>query len=229
MPNHVTHRCVVKGPVERLIEFKERHFRADPDTSAGDRATFDFNTIIPMPEILRNTESGSDVEFGLFAIGHRGLSQFSTSPLTYPWVKEMGITTREQFKAYLEKDSPEAIPKALKAIQCIKETGHGSWYEWSLANWRTKWNAYSFSIERDEPELLEFKFDTAWSYPEPIFDRINELWPDLTWVIRSFDEGWNFGIRATIKDGVHTVSSTDANAALYEEVYGEPPDNSEDE
>lgn len=229
MPNHVTTRCVVSGPTERIQAFREKHIVVDKDG-----LNFDFNTFVPMPALVRDTESSSTVEFALFATGKEDVvPRWSgipmTSPLTYQWAKDKGIATREEFKAWLEKEHPDAFAKAEKCIQAQAETGYSNWYDWSLANWGTKWGAYSFHLVDDKPDRLEFMFDTAWSTPEPIFNKIGELYPDLLFRIHSFDEGWNFGVDAEIRDGKFVIHSNTPTDALYERVYGEAPNHGEEE
>lgn len=48
-----------------------------------------------------------------------------------------------------------------------------NWYDWNIANWGTKWNAYSQSI-KDNTII----FDTAWSSPTPVFDGLVKLIKD---------------------------------------------------
>ena len=54
------------------------------------------------------------------------------------------------------------------------------WYDWRLANWDTKWDAYDVSIDDDDPEQLEVSFNTAWSPPEAICSKIREDYPDVS-------------------------------------------------
>ena len=54
------------------------------------------------------------------------------------------------------------------------------WYDWRLANWDTKWDAYDVSIDDDDPEQLEVSFNTAWSPPEAICNAIREQYPDVS-------------------------------------------------
>ena len=57
--------------------------------------------------------------------------------------------------------------------------GENNWYDWSVKNWGTKWNAYgydeTFSYTPGEPLL----FLTAWSAPHPILERLSEMFPDM--------------------------------------------------
>lgn len=66
---------------------------------------------------------------------------------------------------------PDNIFKGLLGTEEKKIYGKNNWYDWSIENWGTKWNAYSFS--RDGNTI---GFQTAWSAPHPI---LAELIRDL--------------------------------------------------
>ena len=78
---------------------------------------------------------------------------------------------------------PQYVDGALggKTLQ-FKSTGRQDdrWYDWRLANWDTKWDAYDVSIDDDDPENLEVSFNTAWAPPEAICNRIREDYPDVS-------------------------------------------------
>ena len=54
------------------------------------------------------------------------------------------------------------------------------WYDWRVNHWGTKWDAYDLTVEDEDEDQLEFKFNTAWSPPEPICAAIREDYPDLS-------------------------------------------------
>ena len=54
------------------------------------------------------------------------------------------------------------------------------WYDWRLANWDTKWDAYDVAITDDDPDQLEVEFNTAWSPPEAICHALREQYPDVS-------------------------------------------------
>ena len=53
------------------------------------------------------------------------------------------------------------------------------WYDWRVQNWDTKWDAYDVAVTDDDPECLEIEFNTAWSPPEAVCNKIREDFPDL--------------------------------------------------
>ena len=59
----------------------------------------------------------------------------------------------------------------------FKSTGNADdrWYDWSVQNWDTKWDAYDVVVTDDDPESVEIEFNTAWSPPEAICNQIREI------------------------------------------------------
>ena len=53
------------------------------------------------------------------------------------------------------------------------------WYDWRLAHWDPKWDAYDVVVTDDDPESVEIEFNTAWSPPEAICTELREQYPDL--------------------------------------------------
>lgn len=75
--------------------------------------------------------------------------------------------------------------------------GKDNWYDWSVANWNTKWNAYGLKSfpEYDGGDIIQFY--TAWTAPHPIIQKLSEMFPDIVithnWVDEDF--GMNCGYR----------------------------------
>lgn len=233
MPNHVTHRVIVKGDPEQVALFISTCIKPDDNGEPF----FDFNTLIQMPEDIANSDSSSVVNDGFIVMGvtppNRGLFSYNPSVetmLQYPWVIEAGVTDEEGLKALLLKRSPDCVEVAKKALHNHATYGHSNWYDWSIANWGTKWNSYSFHpIVENPTNEHEFMFDTAWSTPEPIWDALAEKFPTLFFDIVGFDEGWNFAVKGTIEDGENYITVYEANANIYEQTYGYAPEKEEDD
>lgn len=238
MPNHVTHRIVVTGPSDAVARFKAAFLiektNQDIDGAEHRYTQFDFNVLVPMPELLRKSECSSSIQDGLIVLGRTDIvdSFGLVGPiadqvalyLSFPWVKEAGVADYDSLRALLLERNPTCVEKAIRAIKAYELYGHTSWYSWSIRNWGTKWNAYSFREISDCDGRFEFMFDTAWSTPDPIFDALAERpeVTDLTITIHAFDEGWNFAFIGSISDGNFLGHTVDASDALYQDVYGEP-------
>ena len=53
-------------------------------------------------------------------------------------------------------------------------------YMWCVNNWGTKWDVGDVDIEYEDSEILSLEFDTAWSPPEGIMEKLREKYPELS-------------------------------------------------
>lgn len=186
MPNHITNIVKVSGSPEKV---KELFLYVK-----GEKSEFDFNKIIPMPESLHIT-SGSNVDNAI-AILSNDLDKFNEM-LDWGWVKEEKIKTVEELqKVLLKKLSPKDMQEGKIALDNILKYGHKDWYSWSIANWGTKWNAYDI-VKNNDNEIV---FDTAWSTPFPVIEKLAQKFPELTIIVHFADEdiGSNCGSYAFV-------------------------------
>nr|WP_269145043.1 hypothetical protein [Pseudosulfitobacter pseudonitzschiae] len=93
--------------------------------------------------------------------------------------------------------------------------GAESWYDWSIKNWGTKWNAYQAT---DSNGVL--RFQTAWSTPMPIWHALAAKFPDETIKIEYADEdmGQNCG---TIYLRGGDVISEDGALSFSHQIWGQ--------
>lgn len=233
MPNHVTTICTVTGQADDIARFRAGHI-VTVQEEGKDYTLLDFNTVIPMPECLRGSSASSTAENAAALIvlrGERG-APFATGGLYQAQIdmirKDVGMPNdniQDVARAYLEKH-PDQAELGRKRLSAVLETGYVDWYGWSIANWGTKWNSYAFSIQSEAPFVI--KFETAWSFPEPIFRKLAEMFPGLRFEVVSFDEGWGFACQGSF-NGAPPFEKVTATDELYEKVYGEKPDHSEDD
>lgn len=54
------------------------------------------------------------------------------------------------------------------------------WYSWQCENWGTKWDACSVEVVSEGTDYIEYEFETAWSPPHPIIDKLREDFPDVS-------------------------------------------------
>lgn len=234
MPNHVTNRCRLEGSPEDIAAFME--LMISDETVRGEKVQrFDFERIIPMPDCLKGIEDSSLSKMFVNII--RRDDQMERS---WNWMNQFrdnclgsfadGQTLDdEKIEALLEAANPEALRSAKAMILAINETGSASWYDWSISNWGTKWNAYSLSRLPDEPNA--FKFDTAWSPPVPVFEALAQRFPNLGIYCVSFDEGWGFACEGWFNppEGEAEYTDVDPTDEMYEKVYGAAPEKYDDE
>ena len=54
------------------------------------------------------------------------------------------------------------------------------WYHWCIDNWGTKWEPDMHEVGYEDSEMLELVFNTAWSPPQGVVEKMREKYPNLT-------------------------------------------------
>lgn len=213
MPNHVYTNLEVTGSEADISAFKAKFC----ETIDGQENCLVFNRVIPMPESLQvECGSRSSTGYAIIAGDYKPLFE-------YPWLKELmskdSLTpekinhmqsSREDFIAWFTQHQPETIEIG-KTVVANKETyGYQTWYEWSIANWGTKWDAYNHSVGESatHPYVTDHSyvtyFETAWSPAIPVLEAMSEAFPNLSFRMPYADEGGGFAGVAHAEDGVVT-------------------------
>lgn len=163
MPNWITNYVEIKGDKDKLDELIEVVLKHD---TAADAYEFDFNGIIPMPEEIVNTSSPVTI-VETQAEADRINAEWKTSALAKVKTSEVRAITKDQAERWL------------------RQYGATDWYDWSLKHWGTKWNAREAIVLHRAEGRLVVQFDTPWSPPEQIFDKlvtdgfeVNCMWQD---------------------------------------------------
>lgn len=110
---------------------------------------------------------------------------------------------------------PDDIERGNLTMDQRKATNGRNWYDWSCANWGTKWDAYNIRVQRLSDTSLYVMMETAWSPPIPIFEKLVELGFDVS--AYYLDEGWNF------------IGQFECGEAFYFDVNRDAPFNLIDE
>lgn len=110
-----------------LFVGKENQLKKLQTMLKSDDNEFDFNNVIPMPNELSDTVSGSE----------------SAKP---EWQKK-------------------------RSQELMNKYGADNWYDWSIMNWGTKWNACDTEVEY-EGGYLSYRFNTAWDAPRRIAEAL---------------------------------------------------------
>ena len=163
MPNWTSNTIHVTGDasaIRELLAFMR----------GSDDQTFDFNKIVPMPELLRHTA--------------RGFHKFGNEQHRTWYVINPDLAFGDP--GYEENERPfTAEEKA-----ALAGIGAGSWYDWSVKNWGTKWNAYRVEFDdfAENDSAVDIRFDTAWCAPLPVFEAIAAKFQHLTFGFAWTDE-----------------------------------------
>jgi Ferredoxin-like domain in Api92-like protein len=155
MPNWTSNRIYIEGEATDI--------RALLEAIKWQHELFDFNRIIPMPEILKRTVSGFQKFDGVEVRA---------------WMRDKDANGKGIERPFTPEESEQ-----------LRVIGHSNWYDWCIANWGTKWNASDVDVSDDsEYGYAEILFNTAWCAPIPIFRKLQELFPGLEIDCRWRDE-----------------------------------------
>ena len=68
-----------------------------------------------------------------------------------------------------------------------KQHGFDNWYDWSIMNWGTKWNACNTEVELNE-NVLNYTFETAWDAPREIVRALEHM---KETILKDISIDWN--------------------------------------
>lgn len=171
MPNWVSINMTVESKTpEEMKQFREEiAFDLKNEVQV-----VSFRKIIPMPAVLDRTGKGS-----ISSIAWDAFYGDPTIVLGYSWVKDAGVKDVEGLREFLNKEGVHYRVTADRAKKAKDETGYTNWYDWSVDNWGTKWDACSIDEVSSEDNLFEIRFDTAWSLPVPVLKALAQKYPHL--------------------------------------------------
>lgn len=197
MPNWVMNVVTFDCNDERIKDIREAI------KSNEDDAAFDFNKLIPMPESLKVPEG----------------SQSDRAEECYrAYIMDNEQRAKEKYK--LSDEEFEELKSEGKIYASNRDNyGHRSWYGWACENWGTKWNAREPMWTNDNT----LTFETAWSCPQPIFDKLAEMFPDVGFTVRYADEdiGYNCGTLEYSDGELYSINiEPDASCEFAFDVWG---------
>ena len=175
MPNHVENHIEFSGDTRQIKTMLESI--KNDEYGIG---TIDFNKIFPMPESL-HIEAGSRTDRGLKAY-KEFIDMYTFGRSAEDAEKALENIPVDSENAFLSQRTDivkEEWELGKNAWQNIRQYGAPTWYEWSVANWGTKWNAYGYDKYTDYSGCKELTFETAWSAPHPIIKKLSELFSNI--------------------------------------------------
>jgi hypothetical protein len=148
MPNWVTNKVTITGKKEILSKIKE-----------------EVKSTKKLPD-----ETIEHSFFDFNKIVPMPIELRNTTSPNYPPREELKYRDPEEYKRELKRYN--------KQLKMKEKYGYDNWYDWSCANWGSKWNSCRESeIEYNRGEVLEYEFNTAWSMPEQIFAALSKKYP----------------------------------------------------
>ena len=215
MPNHVT--TVIKASKEVIA------------STLNERGNIDFNKVVPF--------SGEFEWSGVCCDAETAAEKIIGKPLdSNPLLSMLQADSRE--RADISKLTDEGFEQFIQMLRNHRKTGFMHSMDFARDKWGTKWNAYSQSIDLAAGVA---RFETAWSFPEPILICLSEKFPDSVIEAKYADEdiGSNCG-SITFIGGVASSRNESGRwrdmspleremwRAFAYEVTGREPDQDED-
>lgn len=202
MPNHVTNIITLSGDKDQVA----RLMKAVQNDEYG-LGSIDFNKIIPMPATM-DIEAGSNTDRGLKAYKDF-ISVYTlgrTEEDAKKALKDIPIESEEAFLRQRTDIDRKTWLLGKTAWQNISRYGAPTWFEWCINNWGTKWNAYGTDeIHHGMDTDCTLAFQTAWSAPHPVIEKLAKENSDIGFSHAWADEdiGYNCG-RYKYEGGVRT-------------------------
>lgn len=172
MPNHVTNVVRLQGDEDKIHEILE----AIKNDEHG-IGTIDFDKIIPMPESL-NIEAGSKIYDALKAYQEFVSEYMSKHDIIQIDASAIPKVSEDAFLKDRKDIEEDEWNLGKQAYENQAKYGTPTWFEWRINCWDTKWNAYGF----DDPQnrkTNEIRFNTAWSAPHTVLEKLSELYPKI--------------------------------------------------
>lgn len=171
---------LVSGNNEVINTIIRNHFNASK--------TMDFSSIVPMPEAIEESRQTPDRAKGEWLMENDILAQNHilrlASEKNIPLMCDQHKMTHGDFLALALDVDPEMVFEGLDAARCREYYGASSWYDWSIKNWGTKWNASDgdYDIIKSDDDLCELHagFLTASTPATPILETLAEMYPEAT-------------------------------------------------
>lgn len=186
MPNYT--RTKIFGTKEQIKQLFDKIGSYNKD----DAPVIDFNKLIPMPEDIRDTRVDSYNEeaftYFLYKNPYIDTSFFDRSD-RHSINQEYGHIIANRYKT---EELNQLYKAGEKQYDNIKRYGSRNWYDWSVKNWGTKWNAMEADVNFGDHSYISF--DTAWCAPVPIIELIDLptecAYEDGFAETYNSDEGW---------------------------------------
>lgn len=227
MPNWVTNQVKFKNH-ESCLKFKELLIRDEEVERYGEKkveTNVDFNALIPIAKELKNSTSNAidyskakEYHFEFSKEQDRLVEELEELILPLYESEYSNNDTCEGFKNSIlakYKEVEGVLEQLVKigyedeerqnyftlshaeSYYLFTKYGYGDWYKAQCDLWGTKWNSHETDFIEDSDFCY---FQTAWSCPVPIFEKLAELGVEFSVGYADEDTGSNCGLFTT-KEG----------------------------
>lgn len=169
MPNHVFTKLTIIGPTSNIKQFIK-------NVDGGPANRLDCDKIWPMPDELRKTSNPNKV--------------MSQAEIDQIWADFNKLSPENQ-KKFGGKPFGLGITQELHD-ELVAKYGFDNWYDWSLANYGTKWGIYDTGDWEVGQKQASLFYNTAWSPADKFFINMSVKYPKLRFITEFADEGGGF-------------------------------------
>jgi hypothetical protein len=229
MPNHVKNYVEIIGsnkdikkiikfmkpvklsvtPFKKFINYMYNAFILGYDPDNRRPRFFDFNNIVYRHEDLNITSDS-----------------YTNKLENNRWNTTIDIKELDKMKRKLQDANDiDRLYNFHKALNNLFNYGYASWYDWSIANWGTKWNAYNQHFYDDT-----FVFDTAWSNVVDLICKLSKKFPTVKIDYKYADENIGYNVGHYIIENGYVISDfvpEGGTKAAYELAFKLRPDYTE--
>ena len=199
MPNWVKNKIIV-GNSEFGRRLIDKYSTLNKDTK---EIEFDFNKVIEMPKELQiEFSSKSDSALCLYltrinplityyGLNNDKLDEDEYNKLINKFKDKTTVSTSFTIskdkinELILKYDEDELLSLGERQVDNVVKYNAINWYEWSISNWGTKWNASNFKTSDNNRILM---FETAWEPVREIIVEISKQNPDIKFGFLYSDE-----------------------------------------
>jgi len=219
--NHFTTRTVIRDDAGKFLDSKLITISEDgpPEGWKQEYAEAwtlfpDFEKILPTPEYLKNFSPHCAL---IDAARYRLNANNRGGHVAENMVNDMLIERAGHREFSIEEE--ELIFKCIKAY---KETGYFYWYDYNIATWGTKWNAYTCK----QVEHNVFTFETAWSGVPELLSLMLVDFPEVKIFYEYADEDTGYNCGMGYLPDINPLENR--SVAAYELVFSLRPDWKDD-
>ena len=94
--------------------------------------------------------------------------------------------SKGELPVYKEMKSPKTGEVFWATYDFPDGTNDDRWYHWNISNWGVKWDISAQEVD-DYDGFIRLEFDTPWGPPDEIYNRLVEMFPDVS-ISWFFDE-----------------------------------------
>ena len=222
MPNHIQNKLFVSASNKETLNYFLDSIKGTNNFDDAEQV-IDFNTIIPMPSVLNDTESSTTTHESIYYYLMMNdklnlVDKILPFPSLYSADRVLKNKTEEKLKEMYELGEKYFV-------EIFNKCSAIDWYEWRCKNWGTKWNAYdSYYDMLSETQVLIY-FQTAWSGVPKLIELLVQKFPTLQFEYKYSDEdmGYNCGVGNGINghfEFEYYGIFSDETMEIYKECWG---------